>query len=229
MIDTIIVEDDPMVTQINQEYLGNFHQLKLRASFQNGADALEYVRREKPRLIILDIYMPKLTGMELLRRIRTENIKSDVIMVTAANEVEKVDEALRLGIVDYLVKPFEYDRFCKAIVKFLIKANLFDHECSLNQEDLDKLLNTDTLPVSDTNILKKGIHQLTLNAIYSCTAEKPDKYHTCESLAAEVNLSKVTVRHYLNYLIELDKLENTIDYETGGRPRLIYRCKTTNK
>lgn len=229
MINTIIVEDDPMVTQINQRYLENFYQLKLQASFQNGADALEYIRREKPRLIILDIYMPKLTGMELLRKIRTEDIKSDVIMVTAASEVAKVDEALRLGIVDYLVKPFEYDRFCKAIVKFLVKANLVDQECSLNQEDLDKLLNADILPVSDISVLKKGIHQLTLNAIYSCMTDKPDNCHTCESLAAEMNLSKVTVRRYLNYLIEMDKLENTVDYETGGRPRLIYRCKTKNE
>ena len=227
MIEAIIVEDDPMVAQINKKYMESFQQIKIRAVFRNGAEALEYIREKNPRLIILDMYMPKMTGMELLRIIRAENIKSDVIMVTAANEVEKVDESLRLGIVDYLVKPFEYDRFRKAVTKFLKKANILDQGSTLSQETVDKLINTVESDGDEPNVLKKGIQQLTLNHISSCITVNPHESFTCEDLAVKVKLSKVTVRRYLNYLIEQDKLESAVDYGTGGRPSLVYRLRNS--
>ncbi|MBQ8089582.1 MAG: response regulator, partial [Pyramidobacter sp.] len=140
MIKTIIVEDDPMVAQINRRYLDTANDIQVAAVFDNGKDALAYIENEEPDLIILDVYMPVMNGLELLREIRKSDIQSDVIMVTAANDVKNVEEALRLGIVDYLVKPFEYERFMEAIEKYRKKAHVLKDASTLNQDAIDALV-----------------------------------------------------------------------------------------
>jgi len=223
MTSVVIIEDDPMVMRINREYVNQFPQLEVTGTYRNGREALADIRRAPPQLIILDVYMPQLSGIELLRILRAENIKSDVIMVTAANEVSQVDEALKMGIVDYLVKPFAYRRFCEAIENFLDKANIMEPGRCLNQTAIDKLIYIRPQKSGEANELKKGIQHLTLESIRRQLREEPDNIHTCETLSAKINLSKVTVRRYLNYLIELGELTSAIDYETGGRPSVIYR------
>ena len=73
--------------------------------------------------------------------------------------------------------------------------------------------------------LPKGLHARTLAAIREVIDQSPNGEHTCESISAASGLSRVTVRHYLNYLIERDVLTSSIDYETGGRPRVLYKLK----
>ena len=73
--------------------------------------------------------------------------------------------------------------------------------------------------------LRKGLNQMTLDHIYGFLLEHPQNKHTCKSISEAVGLSKVTVRSYLNYLIEMGRLVSSIDYETGGRPRVLYRLE----
>ena len=65
----------------------------------------------------------------------------------------------------------------------------------------------------------------THDRVKSYLRERPDEKHTCESLSAALGLSKVTIRRYLNYLIEIQEMVSSIDYETGGRPRVLYLLK----
>ena len=121
IIHAIIVEDDPMVAQINQQYLRQIGQFAIDGVFTNGQEALEYLRTTPADLVILDEYMPIISGIELLRKMAAENIKSAVIMVTAATEVQVVNEALRLGIVDYLIKPFSFQRLSEGCTHMAIR------------------------------------------------------------------------------------------------------------
>ena len=75
MIKTIIVEDDPMVAQINRRYLDTANDIQVAAEFNNGKDALAYIETEEPDLVILDVYMPVMNGLELLREIRKADIQ----------------------------------------------------------------------------------------------------------------------------------------------------------
>ena len=143
-IHAIIVEDDPMVAQINQQYLRQMGQFEVDGLFTNGLEALEYLREYPVDLVILDIYMPVISGNELLRKLAAENIKCAVIMVTAATEVQAVDEALRLGVVDYLIKPFSFQRFQEAIRKYLSQRNLLKNTTLVNQAVVDQLLHSDS-------------------------------------------------------------------------------------
>jgi response regulator of citrate/malate metabolism len=222
VIKAIIVEDDPMVAQINRRYLSEFQDIEVIGLFGNGKDAINFILQNAVDLVILDITMPILDGLEFARIMRENRISSDIIVVTAANDIEHLDEMLRYGVIDYLVKPFDRSRFNKAIDKFLKKANLFSRHSELKQEEIDSIFNTKNQTEKD---YEKGIQLPTLEKIKNCIIASGKTSFNCDTLAQELNLSKVTVRRYLNYLVEDDYLINTVDYETGGRPSIIYKIK----
>ena len=222
MIRIIIVEDDPMVAQLNAAYLERMEGFEVVGQFNNGLEALEYLRENPVELAIVDVYMPVCSGIELLRKMRSEWIRTAVIMITAAAEMNVVDEALHLGIEDYIIKPFSYDRLRESVLRFRDKASLVRCSGTVSQDVVDRLLGNTARPRTDAP-LPKGLNAKTMAAIRSVLEQVPGGNHTCESISAATGLSRVTVRHYLNYLIDTGVLSSAIDYETGGRPRVLYR------
>ena len=135
MIRTIIIEDDPMVAQINCQYLQPRGVFSNRRHFQqwSGRTGISE-RKTEADLAIVDIYMPGMNGIELLRWIRGNHRNLSVIMVTAATEIQTVAEALQLGIVDYLIKPFSFARFQEAVQKYLRKEDVLKHSHTANPD-----------------------------------------------------------------------------------------------
>ena len=222
MIRIIIVEDDPMVAQLNAAYLERLEDCCVVGQFGNGQDALEFLRENPVELAIVDVYMPVMSGIELLRRLRGEWNRTAVIMITAATEMNVVDEALHLGIEDYIIKPFAYERLREAVLRFRDKNSLVRGSGTVSQEVVDRILGKPHRPHSGAP-LPKGLNAKTMAAIRAVLERSPAGDHTCESISAASGLSRVTVRHYLNYLIDIGELGSAIDYETGGRPRVLYR------
>ena len=225
MIRVIIVEDDPMVAKLNAQYLDRMDQLQVVGTFSNGVDALEYLQNHPVELAVMDVYMPMFSGVELLRAIRGSGIQTSVIMITAATEMSVVEEALRLGIEDYIIKPFSFQRLQEAVQRYLSKVSLVKTKDRADQAVVDKLLSNTVSADVTTRDLRKGLNAKTLQSIENLLRSDPEGDHTCESISAASGLSKVTVRHYLNYLIEVGHLTSSIDYETGGRPRVLYQVK----
>ncbi len=224
MIRVIVVEDDPLVGQLNAAYLDQMEGFAVRGIFPDGSKALEFLEQEPVELAIVDMYMPICSGMELLRQMRFKGIQTAVIMITAATDMKVVEEALRLGIEDYIIKPFSYDRLKEALLRFRNKASLVQSSERASQAVVDRLLGNETagkLPQE----LPKGLNARTMDSIRSILDRDPTGSHTCESLSAASGLSRVTVRHYMNYLIETGIMTTAVDYETGGRPRVMYRLK----
>lgn len=225
MIQVMIVEDDPMLAQLNAQYLSQFPQLQVAAAFSNGRDALSYLQEHEIQLAVVDVYMPTLNGLELLRSIRSLGLQTAVIMITAATEMSVVEEALRLGIEDYVIKPFSFTRLQEAVQRYLARMNLVKNSKRADQTIVDKLLNNDFSGEDRSRDLRKGLNGKTLQSIENLLREERNQAHTCESISQSSGLSKVTVRNYLNYLIETGQLESSIDYGTGGRPRVLYKLK----
>ena len=224
MIRIIIVEDDPMVAQLNAACLEAMEGFQVTGIFSNGLDALEYLKREPVDLAVVDVYMPVCGGMELLRRMRGAWIQTAVILVTAATEMKVVEEALGLGIEDYIIKPFTYERLRESVLRFRDKVSLVQQADRADQSMVDRLLGNPTTAV-DSLPLPKGLNAKTMAIVRQVLDRDPGGNHTCESIAAASGLSRVTVRHYLNYLVDNKALVSDIDYETGGRPRVLYRLK----
>ena len=114
----VIVEDDPMVSLLNRTFIEKDTRFRVVQTFQDGQAALNWLAQNPADLVVLDVYMPIFTGLELLQALRRRDIPVDAIMVTAANDTATVDQLLKLGAVDYLVKPFTYERFQQALDTF---------------------------------------------------------------------------------------------------------------
>ncbi len=224
MIKTVIVEDDLMVAAINNQYLMKTTGFQVTATFHSGKDALTFLKDNPVDLLLLDLYMPDGSGLELLAELRKQNRKEDVIMITAANDAEHITEALHLGVIDYLVKPFTYERFSQAVDKFLLQRKIMENGMQFSQDDIDQLIHMTRPSQSSREMeLQKGIQRQTLEKLRRCLKQHLHSYLTSEQLAGETGLSKVTIRRYMNYLIEQREIESRVDYETGGRPRVEYR------
>lgn len=223
MIKVVIIEDDPMVSFIHNQYLEKMPDILITASFTNAKEAWNYLQKYKIDLIILDVYMPGMTGIELLQKMRAAGDQTDVIMVTADNSLSDIKTALSLGVLDYLVKPFEFGRFSAAINKYYNKNELGGGDENLTQEDIDRMFVGDNRASAGNKQMDKGIQQATLNTLLECLQGNKGEPVSCDVLSEQSGLSKVTVRRYMNHLIENDKAESIIDYQTGGRPRITYR------
>ena len=224
MIKTVIVEDDLMVASINSQFAKRNPNIQIVATFHNGKDALDYLKKSDADLVLLDLYMPDCTGLELLSELRSIGSEIDVIMITAANNAEHMYEALQLGIVDYLIKPFQYERFAQALDKYLVRKKAIESGVSFTQEEIDRLVNASTPSASTKKTeLQKGVQQKTLDKIRVCLSAHPGNYLPCEQIASETGLSRVTIRRYMNFLIEGNEVTSMIDYSTGGRPSILYQ------
>lgn len=223
MYQVIIIEDDPMVASINRTYVELNRNLKVAGVFSNGQDALAYLEKNPADLAIMDFYMPIMNGLELLREIRKRNKTLDIIMVTAANDAVHIKQLLSLGIIDYLVKPFEYVRFNHALAKFIEHQELLKQQ-NFSQQQLDALLDLSPASTSDVSEeLNKGLQDATLKIILNFMKEHGQESLTSKQIAEETHLSRVTIRRYMDYLVEKQKIVKDINYTTGGRPSIIYR------
>ena len=116
MIKVLVVEDDPMVGKLHEHYLTQIKGFQLCDIVRNSDEALKIMQTKEYNLVILDIFMPGMDGLQLLAKIREQEYDVDVIIVSAANDKDKIKAALRLGAFDYIIKPFEFERFNNYLV-----------------------------------------------------------------------------------------------------------------
>lgn len=221
MYEVLIVEDDPMVAMINKQYVNQNPHFHVCNVCRDGNVALEYLQDNMVHLLILDLYMPRTDGLELLHKIREMQMKVSVIMVTAANDTKSIEEALSLGIVDYLVKPFANERFQQALEAFLRRQNAFHDLNSMNQEHIDALIGG--RKDKQAKELPKGIQAQTLEALCNYLSSSGKGELTGDEIAERVGLSRVTIRRYMGYLQEKGLVIGRMNYETGGRPSMLYK------
>lgn len=220
MIKVLIVEDDPMVAYLNEKYIRTFPEFEIIGKAANGEEALEILRDKKCDLVILDVYMPKMDGLEVIREIRREFIEVDVIFITAAREHEVIDRALKMGAIDYLVKPFEFERLEESLKKYLVRHELMRNKGQIDQKDIDLLTKVDS---NIKHSLPKGLQERTLKKVMDVLEDKRDSYLSADEVAELAGISRVTVRRYLEYQESVGVLKCETKYGTVGRPSYVYK------
>lgn len=225
MMNVLIVEDDPMVSAINQQYLKKIipsAQLSLTKT-DNGAHALSILKQQPVDLMLLDVYMPKLSGSEVLTELMRLEIHPQVIMLTAANDTDHVKAAIDYGVLDYLIKPFTFDRFEQSVTKFLQIYQSLKNTGPLAQKDLDQLFTTPSAQSSQLpQTLPKGLSRLSLERVL--TAIQPlQAPFSVQDAAQAAKLSRISTKKYLDYLIDTHQLSSSIKYLAVGRPLTVYQ------
>ncbi len=216
MFKTIIVEDDYMISMLNRSFTERDKRFSVLQEFSSGRQALSFLRQTAVDLIILDVYMPLMTGAEFLRELRATGSQVDVIVVTAAHETQMLADLLKMGIVDYIIKPFTAERFQQALDVFCRQREALESKEHICQGDVDKLIYLSPFHKA----IPKGLQEKTLEKVRS---ELSDQEQTCEAVACKTGLSVVTARRYLNFMLEHAMAESRINYDTGGRPSVVYR------
>ncbi len=222
MYKVLIVDDDPMVADINRHYVERNSCFAVSGISRNGEEALKFLEENPVDLIVLDVFMPVMDGIEALNNIRSRKICSEVIMVTAANDTATLNQTMHLGVLDYLVKPFTLERLQISLEKFISKYKMINQNTVLDQSEIDSFI-ANSFAEKNEN-LPKGIQKNTLDKIrnyFSGTTY----WQSVDMVAEKLGISIVTIRRYLNYLVSVRLLEETINYGTGGHPSTLYRRK----
>lgn len=220
MIRVLLVEDDPMVAELNRMYLSRMPGFETVASARSAAEALELLRSHTVDLLLLDIFMPGQSGIELMGEIRRQGLDADVIFVTAARDTATIDRALKLGAVDYLIKPFEFERLKQALDRYSETRHMIRRGETVDQTALDRRLGRLPAEGREAEGLPKGLDRNTLDKVLQAISAWPETppWFTSEEIGQQVGISRVSVRKYFEFLCTLKVLRMEPGYGTGGRP-----------
>ena len=218
----LIIEDDPMVAMIHTEYFKKKELIDDLSHVTSIEAAREYLENNVVDLIVLDNYLIDGKGIEYLPELKGYPI----IMITAANDVQTVEAALSNGVVDYLVKPFTYERFAQAIDKVQDYVKLLSKE-KINQDLIDDYLNSGRVEEEEDN-LPKGLSRITLKKVLEAIKHHNSGF-TTQQIADKLDISRITIRKYLNHLVNINILSEDAEYYTSGRPVSVFTVESESR
>jgi response regulator of citrate/malate metabolism len=218
-IRTLIVDDDVRVADVHRAYVERVDGFAVAGVAHRGADALRRIVDDRPDLMLLDIYLPDLGGLEVCRRLRAAGNLVDVIAVTAARDVETVKGALGLGAAQYLVKPFAFATFREKLERYAAYRARLAAGGEAQQGEIDAMLGE--LRSSSAIPLPKGLSRETLDLVARTLREADAPLGAAET-AELAGLSRVTARRYLEHLVLAKDAELELRYGSG-RPEHRYR------
>ena len=228
MLNILIVEDDPMVAQINQQFIKKIDDQTSVDIASNVKEAIKHIENKEIDLLLLDIYMPEENGLTFLKYVREQGYKIDAILITAATDVEDIQTAFRYGAVDYLIKPFDFERFQQSLLRYKKGLTFFNKTSSINQTDIDaEFLNKEIVDRDSELKLPKGVTEATLQVIIDKMKYFEENEFSTDDISKHVNISRVSVRKYLKFLTDIEVLEESLNYGIG-RPINFYKVKKDN-
>lgn len=218
----MIVEDDRRIAEIQRRFVERMDAVELCGIAHTLTEAREQIEILQPELILLDVYFPDGNGLDLLRELRASNSATDVILITAAKEVETLRSALRGGVFDYILKPLVYERLAEAIDRYRQHQSTLSELQDIAQSEVDALMprgQADPSAQTETR-LPKGIDALTLDKIRA-VVNTPGAWNA-EAAGEQIGASRTTARRYLEYLVSKGELTAEVNYGTVGRPERRY-------
>lgn len=220
MIRTLVVDDDFRVADLHCAYVERVEGFSVIGRAHTGAAALQAVERLGPDLVLLDTYLPDMSGLDVLQRLREEDRPVDVISITAAREVDALRAAMRGGVVHYLIKPFLFATFEEKLLSYAGARERMVRLGQAEQGDVDRIFGA--LRTVHNEPLPKGLSDTTLDLIAQALSRSRSGL-AAAAVADAAGVSRVTARRYLDHLCQLGKAELTMRYGSPGRPEHRYR------
>ncbi|ARR44401.1 MAG: response regulator [Pseudomonadota bacterium] len=220
----MIIEDDIAIAELHHKYLSQLSGLEVVGIATTRMEAEMQLEVLKPDLLLMDVYLPDGTGLEILNTLRTNKQTCDVILITAARDVDTLQQAMRGGVVDYLLKPVMFPRLEAALQKYISQRQQLDVAESLDQNLVDKMLQSSVSAENTPQRLPKGIDGVTLDKIRALFGG--EVMFTADEAGEKIGASRTTARRYLEYLISSGELEADLNYGTVGRPERCYKKVT---
>lgn len=218
----LIVEDDRRIAEIQRRFVERLDDVELCGIAHSLEDARDLIEVMVPDLILLDIYFPDGNGLELLRELRAQDSSSDVILITAAKEVDSLRSALRGGVFDYILKPLVFERLEEAVSRYRDHLRHLSGLVQVAQKEVDVLLprSGEASPPKRPERLPKGIDSITLDKIREVVSSGGQ--WSAEEVGNAMGASRTTARRYLEFLVGMSELTAEVTYGSVGRPERRY-------
>jgi two-component system CitB family response regulator len=221
VIRALVVDDDFRVADLHSAYVERVAGFEVAGRAHTGAAAVEAVDQLRPDLVLLDIYLPDMSGLEVLQKLREEDHPPvDVICITAARDLQSLRAAMRGGVVHYLIKPFLFATFEGKLLSYAAAHARMTRIGQAEQGDVDRIFSA--LRTARNEPLPKGLSDSTLDLVVQALSHS-DSGLAATAVADAAGVSRVTARRYLDHLCQLGKAELTMRYGGPGRPEHRYR------
>ena len=221
MIRVLVVDDDFMVARIHRGFVERTSGFEVVGSVQTGAEALRAVAELEPDLVLLDLYLPDLFGLEVVAQLRARGDACDVIVITAAKEADSVRGAVRHGVAGYILKPFAFADLEQRLLSYAAERTRAASGGELTQTEIDAAFSSGAGTRPAAGALPKGLSVQTAEAVARALRTTPDTLSATECAEA-VGISRVSARRYLEHFVTIGQARVTLKYGATGRPERRY-------
>jgi two-component system CitB family response regulator len=223
MNSVVVVDDDFRVAQVHAEVVAGLEGLEVVAVVHTASAALDAARQHQPDLVLLDLYLPDASGLDLLQRLRSLSAPPDVIVISAARDVRSVRAAMRYGVQQFLIKPLDLDSLRERLRRYVQLQARLSEDLDLDQSEIDALL-VAMHPHADAQLatrLPKGHSPVTAELVLGALASDEAPRSAAE-VAEHVGISRWTAQRYLTSLADIGLVHMQPQYGTTGRPEHRY-------
>ena len=213
----IVVEDDPVVAKMHCRFVAQVPGFEVAGVGRTATAAERLITSLRPDLLLLDLGLPDRSGLDLLRRLRADGDEVEAIAVTAASAASVVRSTVHLGVVDYLVKPFDQERLRQSLSLFRRRMAMLSAN-RLQQPEVDRLR---TDGPGARRWLPRDLSPTRLEQVRHRFADAAGPV-TAAELASQLGISRVTARRYLEYLVTIGWAQAALAASGPGRPAKTY-------
>ncbi len=221
-LSVVIAEDDPKISEIQSRFIEKIEGFDVVGIGNTIEESEQIIDVFQPDLVLLDYFFPDGNGVDLLWKIRRNYKNTDVIFITAAKEVAVLQDAIRGGVFDYILKPMTFSRFQSTLGKFLDHRNKLREMTRLDQSGVDQIIHPAQDPAQTDVRMPKSIDPLTLEKVEDEVSKLNDDGVNAEAMGAQVGISRTTARRYLEFLVSKGTVKPSLVYGSVGRPERLY-------
>ena len=227
-LSVVIAEDDPKISEIQNRFIAKIEGFEVVGIGNTIAESEEIIDVFRPDLVLLDVFFPDGNGVDLLWKIRRLYKNIDVIFITAAKEVSTLQDAIRGGAFDYVLKPMTFSRFQSTLRKFFEHRNRLEEITNLEQADVDQIIHPVQDAVELDKRMPKSIDPLTLEKVEEEIRKLDSGGVNAEAMGSQIGISRTTARRYLEFLVSKGTVKPSLVYGSVGRPERLYFQVTSN-
>jgi response regulator of citrate/malate metabolism len=226
VIAVLIVDDDFMVAKVHSGFVAALAGFEVVGTASTGGEAVREIERLRPDLVLLDVYLPDMTGLDVLRRLRAAGSPADVIVISAARDVESIRSALHGGVLHYLVKPFDRRTFEARLRDYAALRGQLDELDEVGQGDVDRIFGGPTGRVPAVPSTPKGISPGTLELVRAALGDAGTDGLSATECSDRTGLARVSARRYLEQLVAEQQADVRQRYGTAGRPERRFTLRS---
>ncbi len=221
-LSVVIAEDDPNIAEIQSRFIEKIEGFEVVGIGNTIAESEDIIDVFQPDLVLLDVFFPDGNGVDLLWKIRRLYKNIDVIFITAAKEVATLQDAIRGGAFDYVLKPMTFSRFQSTLRKFYDHRHRFTEITKLDQTEVDQIIHPAQDSMETDVRMPKSINPLTLEKVEEEVLKLDSAGVNAEDIGLQIGISRTTARRYLEFLVSKGTVKPSLVYGSVGRPERLY-------